>query len=198
MGHSSRRRPGGALAALEEVNLVPILSILVVLVPMLIFAFTFFEVTVVSIAAPRLGPPPEKKQAEAATVRVVLRSDGFEAAFTAGAADGRASDETIHIAKRPVAGRAEGLRPDYDWPALYDRLAAWKALAPQLEELRVGADPDVRWQAIARTIDCARVQLDGAPFVGDDALARFERARPIRDGETPRALFEKVVFVVAP
>ena len=39
-----------------ELNLVPIMAILVILIPVLLYAFTFFEVKVQAVAAPRLGP----------------------------------------------------------------------------------------------------------------------------------------------
>ena len=37
---------------LEEVNLIPIMSILCILIPVLILAFNFFEVSIQQVAAP--------------------------------------------------------------------------------------------------------------------------------------------------
>ena len=45
-----------------ELNLVPIMAILVILIPVLLYAFTFFEVKVQAVAAPRLGPAQKSKK----------------------------------------------------------------------------------------------------------------------------------------
>ena len=39
---------------LEEVNLIPIMSILCILIPVLILAFNFFEVSIQQVAAPKI------------------------------------------------------------------------------------------------------------------------------------------------
>jgi hypothetical protein len=40
---------------IEDLNLSPIMSILVILIPMLLYAFSFFEVKVQAVTAPRMG-----------------------------------------------------------------------------------------------------------------------------------------------
>ena len=39
----------------DELDLTPIMSILVILIPVLLFAFSFFEVRVQAVSSPRLG-----------------------------------------------------------------------------------------------------------------------------------------------
>lgn len=225
MARAGRRRP----LELDDINLVPIMSIMVILIPMLIYAFTFFEVTVQSVAAPKMGTGRAKKTEETPTERplnltVLINDDGFLLKFDEGDVPGgteqppiRKKTFTIQASAADDPTRKVSVEiVDYDYPALHNRLAALKRKHEKETLVNIGAATHVPWQIIARTIDAARLQLQGAPFEpGDaDAMMAYMTARPVtvkkkrtvtkRDGtqevetyDEPVAMFERVVFVVA-
>lgn len=182
----ARTRPQPA--RIEEVNLVPIMSILVILIPLLIYAFTFFEVSVQSVSAPRRGMPDHDAAAERGpTVTVVVKPRALVLRHLS--SDGRPEQTTI--AAQPSAAGTE-----QNFAALHNELLELKRRFPEETRLRLGGDPNVPWQTFASAIDSARVELNGAPFVGADADRRYRKAAPrTRRGE-PVALFPDIVFVV--
>lgn len=173
------RRTGSTL---QDLDLAPILSILVLLIPVLLFAFQFFETTAQPVEAPRSGPPGTARQVVTVTVRIV--PDGFDLSVAE-------PDAAPAHDPRIVRGAA-----DYDYAALHNRLAELKARYPQTDAIGLSAAPDIPWQTIARTMDCARTRLAGAPFQGEDAAARYEAARPLPGKDDEVLLFPVVRFVV--
>ena len=200
---SSRRHKGDEL---EDVNLVPIMSILVILIPMLIYAFTFFEVTVQSVAAPKMGTgkaktkddEPEKKPLN---LTVLISDDGFMLKYDDEMMGGEA-EKPIKRIEFP-ADVDHGNLPywEYDYPALHNRLARMKERFPSEEQINIGAEMHIPWHTVARTIDAARLQLLGVPFEGEERMAEYRKAKPVKvktkGEEEPQLLFPNVVFVVA-
>lgn len=199
---SSRRHSVGEL---DDVNLVPIMSILVILVPMLIYAFTFFEVTVQSVAAPKMGTGKAKTkdtdEKKPLNLTVLISDDGFMLKYDEEQMGGE-TEAPIKKVEFP-ADKDHGDQPywDYDYPTLHNRLARMKEKFPQEEQLNIGAEMHIPWQTIARTIDAARLQLDGVPFEGEERMAAYSKAKPktvkTKGESTPEFLFPNVVFVVA-
>mgnify|MGYP000847073121 CR=1 FL=1 len=185
---------------LEDVNLIPIMSILVILIPMIIFAFTFFEVTVQSVAAPKMGKPQAQKAEETKrplNLTVIVKDDGLlfkydEQVFTEG------EGETL-LKKRefPPDKEHPDTYWDYDYPGLHNRLAQIKKHFPDEETINIGADLHIPWRILARVIDSARLKLEGAPFEGEMAMAEYVEAKPVKVKEEVDFLFPNVVFVVA-
>ena len=62
MARKPSQRAHAGKEEVPELNLVPIMAILVILIPVLLFAFTFFEIRVQAVAAPRLGPSAKNKK----------------------------------------------------------------------------------------------------------------------------------------
>ena len=225
MARAGRRRP----MELDDINLVPIMSIMVILIPMLIYAFTFFEVTVQSVAAPKMGTGRVKKTDEENPERplnltVLINDDGFLLKYDEGEVAGGAEQPLIKKRRFKIqvtaaddpTKKVEVEVWDYDYPALHNKLAALKAKYEKEELVNIGASMHIPWQVLARTIDAARLQLEGAPFDHGDELvmALYQKARPVTvkekvsrklaDGtevveeiSTPVMMFPRVVFVVA-
>jgi biopolymer transport protein ExbD len=176
---------------IEDLNLSPIMSILVILIPMLLYAFSFFEVKVQAVTAPRMGPskPTKDKEEEEKPLNltVLVTSKGFvvkqQAELT--------SEPEKPIFKRSFNGGAE----EYDFPALYSRLMAKKKTYPDEITINIGAEMDIPWHIIARTIDCARVQLVQDSY---EDLKAYSEAKVKSDSKGEAVdLFPAVVFVVA-
>jgi hypothetical protein len=96
---------------------------------------------------------------------------------------------------------------EYDYPALYTKLRAFKDNPAYDKEntVNISADMDIPWQIVARTIDATRLKLVEPAYEDLTAYAKaapLEVEVPDRDGDgKPEKdyveLFPRVVFVVA-
>ncbi|MCB9727559.1 MAG: biopolymer transporter ExbD [Deltaproteobacteria bacterium] len=185
----SERRHGKE--RVEDLNLSPIMSILVILIPMLLYAFSFFEVKVQAVTAPRMGPsnakPKEEDEKKPLNLTVLVTSKGFVVKQQA---------ELTTEPEKPIFKRSfNGGTEEYDFPALYSRLMAKKKQYPDESTINIGAEMDIPWHIIARTIDAARVQLVEDSY--EDLKAYSEaKVKSNSKGEAVD-LFPAVVFVVA-
>ena len=177
---------------LEELNLTPIMSILVILIPILLFAFTFFEIKIQAVAAPRMGSSKSKSDEDKKPLNltVLITEKDFKIKQQA---------EIMEEPERPIPKRTfefEGNTiEEYDYPALYTRLMEFKKKYPDEEIINIGASPTIPWRHVATTIDCARSQLADPAY---EELEAFAKA-PVKTSGTGETLdlFPKVVFVVA-
>lgn len=187
--------------AVEELNLVPIMAILIILIPVLLYAFTFFEVKVQAVAAPRLGPSKAKKKDDEEkkkplNLTVLVTKDGFALKQQAELTD----EPEPPIPKRTFVVKGKEF-VDYDYPALYNRVRQKKIEHPDETTVNVGAEMAIPWQTIARTIDTTRVVLEADSY---EDIVKYNDAKPKmgkdNDGDgsaDPVDMFPAVVFVVA-
>jgi biopolymer transport protein ExbD len=185
-----------------DLNLVPIMAILIILIPVLLYAFTFFEVRVQAVAAPRLGPAQKSKKKEdddqkkPLNLTVLVTKDGFALKQQAELTD----EPDPPIPKRTFIVKGNEV-VEYDYPALYNRVRQKKIEHPDETTVNVGAEMDIPWQTIARTIDATRVQLEKDSY---EDLVKYNEAKPKMGKDTngdgaidPVDMFPAVVFVVA-
>ncbi len=176
----SDRRHGGD-DDVPELSLVPIMAIMVILIPMLIFMFTFHQIKVQRVMAPRRGTgakkaQEEKKEKELNLTILIKRDKGFqlswEEALMTDTQTGtllpmrQSKDEYCGDSDNPQKDtraqgcwrRAEGCYC-YDFVGLYNELVAKKSKfsTPEKPEKRVNitADLDVPWEVVSRTMDAA-------------------------------------------
>lgn len=203
----------------ESLNLSPILALMVILIPMLLAMFNFFEVKVQAVAAPKLGTgktsktDPDKKPLN---LTVLISKQGFLI---------KQQDELTDAQEKPIpkdtlvfdvvdasGGLTTKTAEDYDYPSLYNRLRAKKQRYPEETTINIAAEMDIPWHVIARTIDAARIELKDPSFEGPERMKRYMAAEPVMkqskkdlDGDgavtdsdmEPVAMFPRVVFVVA-
>lgn len=178
-----------------DVDLSAIMAILVILIPMLLYAFSFFEVKVQAVAAPRMGTGTPKKKTDdekkPLNLTVLITSKGFVVKQQA---------ELTTEAEKPIFKRtmtdSDGVEvEEYDYPTLYSRIMGKKKQYPDEKTINIGAEMDIPWYIIARTIDATRVQLEKDMY---EKLADYQDAKPkLDEDEAPVDLFPAVVFVVA-
>ncbi len=185
----------------EDLNLVPIMAILVILIPVLLFAFTFIEVKVQAVAAPRLGPTQKNKKKDEdekkpLNLTVLITKNGFalkqQAELTA--------EPEPPIPRRTFMVNGQE-KEEYDYPTLYTRVRQKKVDHPDETTINVGAEMSIPWQTIARTIDATRVVLERDSY---EDITKYGQAKPKIGKDTngdgikdPVDLFPAVVFVVA-
>jgi biopolymer transport protein ExbD len=193
------RKPSDRRNSEEEVpelDLTPIMAILVILIPVLLFAFSFFEIKVQAVAAPRLGSGKASKKDDdkkPLNLTVIITSKGFvvkqQAELTT------APEKPIF--KRQMIDSDKIAVETYDYPALYSRIMAKKLEYPEERIVNIGAEPHIPWKVVARTIDAVRSQLEKPSY---EKLAIYEKAKPKMkkegDLKVPVDLFPAVVFTV--
>jgi biopolymer transport protein ExbD len=189
---SDRRHGGEAIE--QELNLAPIMAILVILIPLLIYAFSFFEVKVQAVAAPRMGSgktkPKDKDEKQPLNLTVLVTSKGFTVKQQAELTTGE--EKPIFKRNFDVAGKQIEA---YDFPSLYNRLMQKKKAYPDETTINIGAEMEIPWKVISQTIDAARLQLAEDSY---ESLMEYATAKPKKDGKGEALdLFPAVVFVVA-
>ena len=192
---------------LEELNLAPIMSILVILIPMLIFAFNYTEIVVQNVSLPKTGGVSKKndKGPKKLKLNVLVSDEGFRVKVQGDPAAGIPPQDKL-IPKRQMDGCKEKSTSfmRYDLPALYNEMVKLRQnQALGLEDtINIGAKDRIPWRVLARTIESVRTRREADAYTD---LCEFLVAKPkIReetdsDGNTvkiPVELFPKVVFIV--
>ncbi|NUN14741.1 MAG: biopolymer transporter ExbD [Myxococcales bacterium] len=178
---------------LEDINLTPIMSILVILIPMLIFAFSFIEIALQQVAAPKMGPPKPKQADEKKPLQltIVVNDAGF---VLKQQADFEEPDVVIPLKEQAdVAVTQPHL--EYDYARLYSELMKKKKAYSEERTINLAADFHIPWHILARTIDAARVQLVESAY---DDLVQYAQAKVKFTDGVPEPLFDTVVFMVDP
>lgn len=201
-----------------EINLIPIMAILCILIPVILYAFNFFEVKIQAVSAPRMGrsqKKPQDQDKKPLNLTVLVTKENFQLKMTQELMKG--SPEPKIFKKRFMVERTEKGKKiteeveTYDYPALYNRLVEKKNEYPDETTINIGAEMDIPWATVARTIDAARVRLckDSYTELMEYARAKTKQACEIEEkcGKTPssecrkgveeKVMFPAVVFVVA-
>ncbi len=201
-----------------DVDLKPMMAIICILIPLLMFAFSFYEIKVMPVAAPRVGfaggggkgtgaaAPDEGKTP--LNLTVLLTPKGFRIKQTQEVA-GADADQLIE--KKAFADKDGKVgEPTYDYMTLYQKLAAIKKAHPDEVSINIGADvscdPPITWEYVARTMDATRTFLtafkdrDARPMPITEKFQTPEEygiaIEALDDQSKPRMLFPQVVFVV--
>jgi hypothetical protein len=185
-----------------ELNLVPIMALLCVLIPVLLAAFNFFEITVQAMSVPRMatGKPKAKKTKKTKPLNLTLYIDERSISVTMqkehiGTIPGFPPGKLV-IPKREFDvggdsasyyGNEKREEIEYDYPALHSWLvkikkAVWdtkKVFKKEPRTINVSAKFDIPWRIIARTIDAARVRLDADDYGTErDSMEKYSQAKP--------------------
>lgn len=189
----------------EEVNLTPIMSILVILIPMLIYAFNYNEIAVQEVSLPKTGgkssnPNGPKKL----NLTVLVSDDGFRIKVQGESETGAPPPDKV-IPKR-VMNRcnAEQAFSEYDFPGLYNELVKLRDNRELgLEDtINVGAQDQIPWRVLARTVDSIRVRRendsyqDYCEFRGAPLKKIKKKNTEGKEVAVSQELFPKVVFIV--
>ena len=177
----------------QELNLAPIMALICILIPALIFAFQFYEITVQSVAAPKLGPKSSQKEDDKddkppLNLTVLISDKGFVLKWSDEiTAEG---GEPPRIPRKIFKDEAGNQVEEYDYPKLYSAVVAKKKDYPEEDSVNIGADFAISWQVVARTIDCVRVRLAEDAYVD---LKEYSAAEPLK-GEKKKSAPEAPVY----
>lgn len=129
----------------EDLDLVPVMNLVTILIPFLLMASTFVAIAVIDSPAPSITPEPEPRQVEAEPVRVVMGDDGY----------------VVYAPERvDLACTACPSDDPWDEAGLRAALIEVKHARPDDRTLVLAASDGVPYGAIIEAMDAARA--DGA------------------------------------
>ena len=172
-----------------ELNLAPIMNMVVILIPLLLLSVVFLNVGVINITAPKLamGPPSDTPPPDEPPLNltVAVSGKGFRLAATGAVLPEMAGcpvpGPTICLEQQSVDVPAKFARARselaggklqsgeaamdealaaYNWKELYNQLVRIKGQYKDETIVNISADPDVPYAAIVRVMDIARFRLD--------------------------------------
>ncbi len=205
----------------EDLNLAPIMNMVIILIPLLLLSVVFLKVGVIDVSTPLLTtgensePAPEVPEQK---LTVTISTSGFQIATRTGVvpASGscpatgpsvclRASAPDLGASFRQASRHLEAGEhreghevleaavSGYDWRALYNELSRLKRENPEVRELHIAADPNIPYAAIVRLFDVARTRLEHDEYA--DAQAFWSASRRPGDA-TSAALFDQPILAI--
>lgn len=221
----------------QELNLAPIMNMVMILIPLLLMSVVFEQMGVINVSAPKLavGPvdedqePPENPPLQ---LTIGISTTGFTIAATgsklppiAGCPETSPSTVCTRSGKDAAAllNEVRSLREKfdatgnkafveqsdsklmelieaYDFRQLYNLLIDIKKKFPEETIVNVGADPDIPFELLVKTMDTARFKLDAPSEAGTfDSDEQYATAgyKESTSGDAPYAvLFSDVVLAV--
>lgn len=155
----------------QELNLIPIMNLVTILIPFLIMAAEFVQLSVIDSTLPAIGPPqPVEEEPDKPPLNLslaitgkgitVLGADavlnpegaGEGAAAAAPAVEGEERPPTVPCKS---GGTCTGV-DDYDWDELTRILGLIKDQYPDDENVILVPDQRVRYEIIVKTMDSSR------------------------------------------
>ncbi len=224
-----------SLPADQDLNLAPIMNLVMILIPLLLISIEFEKMGVINVSAPRInvGPVEEQDQPDEPPLNLTIgiSSSGFTIAATGaklmpmeGCPDVGATicvDKSADVTT--FMGEVKSLRQQFDatrnnafmeqsneklnaveeafdYRRLYNKLVDIKKKYPDETVVNLGADPDIPFEILVRTMDTVRFKRDSESDSGEFASnekfanARFEESTTGNDKYS--LLFNDVVLAV--
>lgn len=188
---------------IEDLNLVPIMNLVVCLIPMVLAGAALVKIGVVNVNAPKFGmgaAEETESDEKPLNLTIAVGEDGFRLSASGadineilGLAPAAAADPAAPAA--PTQGPLIGKKGEnYDYVELYNKLAVVKGRFPEETIVNLTADPQIAFKHIINVMDVIRYKLDGENFSDLDSLQLAQVA--LKDGQ-PEFLWYDVVFAVA-
>lgn len=181
-----------------ELDLTPIMNMVVILIPLLLLSLVFVEVSVINVTAPKLSTGPSQAQPEEEkkplNLTVTLSYSGIIIAAEGGTLppeDGCPADsqvtlclrdantnvkEKFELARKKI-GDGDSINGEvvmaealaqYRWRPLYNRLFEIKKRFPEETVVNIAAEPDMPFAAIIRSMDVMRYKMDKDSYGNDE------------------------------
>jgi biopolymer transport protein ExbD len=200
----ARKKKKGISTDIEDLNLVPIMNLVVCLIPMVLLGMSLVKVGVVNVNAPKFGQgaaTPEDSDKKPLNLTVAVGADGFRLQATA---DLNAALGTVPAAPAPDAAAADPtaappvLIPkkgeEYDYVELYNKMKILKDKFPDESIVNLTAEAKIPFKHLIFVMDSLRVQLAADSYNDLDA---FKNADLKYENNQPVLLWPDVVFAVA-
>lgn len=207
----------------QDLDLAPIMNMVVILIPLLLLSVVFLKVGVINITAPKLsmGPPSDTPPPDEPPLNltVAVNAKGFRIGATGAilpemvgcpvpgptiCLETQSVDVGAKYAKARTdlaggnSGQAEAeldaALGAYNWKELYSQLVKIKNQYKDETIINISADPDVPYAAIVRVMDVARFKLEKDSY---SKTSEFWAAQYAKGGAGYEELFPDPVLSVA-
>lgn len=154
----------------EELDLVPIMNLVTILIPFLLMAAQFVSYAVIDSTLPAIGPPQPRDptEKEALNLSVLITNQGWDVKGSAGTLKGEDDDGptipclTPNCTYTAKKDKGEGPSEAYDVRALRDLLNKVKDEFAEEQNVILVPDSDVPYEVLVLTMDTTREDPDGA------------------------------------
>ena len=143
----SRKRGSWRHDVNSDLNLMPLMNIIIVLIPMLLLSAVFIDIRAIDMSSPQ-ALVPAQQPADAPLDVAVLIADG---AYVV-AVDG----QPVRTVPRPGGTAGAGAPGEAATTALTQALSEVAAQHPDTHDVRIVAGPTIRYEEIVALIDIAR------------------------------------------
>jgi len=175
MGRAGKSRGEDA----EELDLVPIMNLVTILIPFLLMASSFVTLAVIDSTLPAIGAPPDSSNddtEETLSLKIVITDNGYtvagnDAVLKTESDEGEANQPTIPCKKAGCPSIDA-----YDGKELTSLLSQIKDRWPDEENVVLVPEDDVSYEVLVLTMDSAREDPE------------------TKEGGKPRELFPYVVI----
>jgi len=191
---------------IEDLNLVPIMNLVVCLIPMVLVGMSLVKIGVINVNAPRFGmgqAEPSDDEEKPLGLTIAIAEDGFR--LTATGAD--INTELGEIPAAPPAGdpAAAGMPPApgvfipkngdvYNYTDLYNKLVKLKDNHPDESIVNLTADAKTHFKFVIMVMDSMRFRLEADTYQDPES---FTAASPKMEQGKQELLWPDVVFAVA-
>lgn len=189
---------------IEDLNLVPIMNLVVCLIPMVLVGMSLVKIGVINVNAPRFGmgqAEPSDDEEKPLGLTIAIAEDGFR--LTATGAD--INTELGETPAAPAGDPAAAGIPQpgvfiaksgdvYDYTSLYNKLVVLKDNHADETIVNLTADAKIPFKFVIKVMDSIRFRLEGDKY--DDAES-FTAASPKMEANQQVLLWPDVVFAVA-
>lgn len=155
----------------HNLNLIPIMNLVLMLIPAILITASFVEITVINVSAPQIGggAPVEQEKPEKPPLNltIVLTDQGFTIAGSGGVLGQEAADP--NAAKGPTIPKTGDGK--YDWESLTKKLVEIKDAFPEETKVIINAEPDIKYEFLVGTMDAARETKDRRELFPDVVLS---------------------------
>lgn len=188
---------------ITDLDLVPIMNLVVCLIPMILWGASLVKLGVVNINAPKFGmgaaADPVDDENKPLNLTIAVASDGFRLSAT-----GADLNQVLGLAPaavdpalegQPVAGPVIPKKgDDYDYVELYNKLTAIKARFPEETIVNMTSEPTLPYKYVITAMDAIRMRLDADSYPD---VAAFRKGGIKMENGAQLLLWPDVVLAIA-
>lgn len=156
---------------LPELNLKPAMNMILILIPLLLFAMETVKIVMINVATPQIGPStassaPQEKPDEVPLKLTIALTDRGITVFAKNQVIENKDDPLgptfpkIDGEDKDTKGNVIGNKV-YDYEALKKKLADIKEAHPTEENVIISSEPTIKYRYIIEVMDAARDMKDG-------------------------------------
>ena len=146
--------------SIEEINIMPLMNIIMLLIPFLIMSTEFIKIGVINVAAPKIGgassssEPQKKDDKPPLNLTVSVTEKGFTI-LTRGKKIPEGCDLKAEATEEKLP-TVKKIGDKYNLPVLKSCLEKIKELFPDERRIIIMGDPDMKYEVIVEVMDNSR------------------------------------------